>query len=108
MIEFLRFLMINPLLRQSMGIIAALFGVFGSIFPIVPGWPAFLLAAVLLGRRNPLIRRPLLLVRSLLRRLRATRNSWLRMTGRRLSKLYVGTRRVVLPRLIAVEQRLTR
>ena len=106
MIEVLRFVMVNPWLRQTIGIVAAVLGVIGSAFPILPGWPAFLLAAILLGRRNPVIRRPLLFVRRLLRRLRSTRYSWLRRAGRRLSHLYVATRRVVLPRLIAIEHRL--
>ncbi len=104
----LRLFMINPWLRQSIGIAAALFGVIGSIFPIIPGWPGFLLAALLLGRRNPIIRRPLLLIRRTLRTLRHTRHPSVRDIGRRLSYLYVETRRLVLPRLIAVERQLSR
>jgi hypothetical protein len=107
-IELLRLLMVNPWLRQSLGLTAALFGVIGSAFPIIPGWPAFLLAALLLGRRNPIIRRPLLLIRRTLRTLRHTRHPSVRDIGRRLSFVYVETRRLVLPRLIAVERQLSR
>jgi hypothetical protein len=92
------------LVRRALGFISLGIGVAGVLLPIIPGWPGFVLAIVLLGRRDPALRHLHLLVRRALRALRRSRVRQLRYIGRWLSAQYVGLRRSITPRIIQIER----
>ncbi len=103
-LTMIRFLRLNPTVRRVLGIVFLVIGVLGSLFPIVPGWPGYLLAIILLGRRDRMLRRLHLLARLALRWLRKAPVPHLRGIGHWLSNQYVDLRRAVVPRLIALER----
>lgn len=92
--------------RGILGVCFLVIWLIGAIFPVIPGWPALLVAIVLLGRRNRGLRYMHLVGRSGLRQLRRTRFGHLRRIGQWLSREYVNLRRVITPRIIAFEQAL--
>ncbi len=104
----LRFLRLNPTIRRVLGFLFLALGLLGSLFPIVPGWPGYVLAIILLGRRDRLLRRLHLIARFTLRWLRRAPVPHLRGPGRWLSNQYVELRRAIVPRLIAFERHIDR
>lgn len=102
----IRFLRLNPTVRRVLGLLFLALGLIGSLFPIIPGWPGYLLAIILLGRRDRLLRRLHLIARFVLRWLRKAPIPHVRGIGQWLSNQYVELRRAVVPRLIAFERHL--
>jgi hypothetical protein len=76
----------------------------GAILPIIPGWPALIVAIVLLGRRDRTLRFLHLIGRKSLRWLRQHRTPRIRTTGRWLSEQYLSARRALTPALIRAER----
>ncbi|MEI7771228.1 MAG: hypothetical protein WCI67_14640 [Chloroflexales bacterium] len=100
-------LMTNPHLRiarRALGFLALGIGIAGVLLPIIPGWPGFVLAIVLLGRRDPALRWLHLYGRRTLRTLRRSRVSQMRRLGHWLSAHYVGLRRSITPHIIWAEK----
>lgn len=95
---------LNPLLRRTLGLSLLGVWVIGMVLPIIPGWPALILAIVLLGRRDRMLRLAHLSWRRSLRWLRRHPVPSLRQTGRWLSVRYYELRRAVTPRIIAAER----
>jgi uncharacterized membrane protein YbaN (DUF454 family) len=89
--------------RRILGIICIIIWIIGAILPIIPGWPALILAIVLLGRRDPMLRWMHLVARRSLRWLRLHPNRPIRRTGRWLSTQYVSARRAISPAIAAAE-----
>ncbi len=104
MITVIRFLRFNPTVRRVLGITFLVLGLIGSLFPIIPGWPGYVLAIILLGRRDRLLRRLHLVARFGLRWLRKAPLPQIRGIGHWLSQQYVEIRRAIVPRLIAFER----
>jgi len=71
--------------RRSIAILCLVLGVAGCILPIMPGLPFFVVAARLLGPRDRLLRRTIMLGRQALRRLRRARQPLLRRAAARLT-----------------------
>jgi hypothetical protein len=90
--------------RRALGFFCLGIGVLGAILPIIPGWPAFILAVLLLGRRDRTLRQLHLVARRALRWLRGHPVAPLRSGGYWLSDQYLGMRRLITPRLIAAER----
>lgn len=90
--------------RRALGLFCLGLGVLGTIMPIIPGWPALILAIVLLGRRDRTLRYTHLLGRRTLRWLRTHPVPHIRFSGRRISGYYVNLRRAVTPHIIAAER----
>ncbi|MCU0495470.1 MAG: hypothetical protein MUD01_28095 [Chloroflexaceae bacterium] len=91
------------LLRRSLAIICIGIGILGAVAPIIPGWPAFLFAIVLLGRRDRSVRLTHLVLRRTLRWLRRRPHPSMRQIGRQVSSHYVRLRRFLTPALISME-----
>lgn len=91
-------------LRRSLGFLCLGIGILGAILPIIPGWPAFILAVVLLGRRDRTLRLLHLWGRRALRWMRRAPMPQLRLLGRWLSAQYLSMRRLIGPQLIAAER----
>jgi uncharacterized membrane protein YbaN (DUF454 family) len=94
---------LGRLLRRALGFFFLAIGIAGALLPIIPGWPGLFVAILLLGRRDPLLRRMHLVGRRSLRRLRTARAPHTRRFGRWLSGQYVGMRRSITPKLIQAE-----
>ncbi len=92
------------LVRRALGFFFLAIGVAGALLPIIPGWPGLFVAIVLLGRRDPALRRMHLAGRRGLRLLRTARLPLLRRLGHWLSAQYVGMRRSFTPHLIRAER----
>ncbi len=92
------------LIRRTLGFIALGIGIAGVLLPIIPGWPGFVVAIILLGRRDPALRYLHLLGRRSLRRMRRSRIRQMRRLGHWLSAHYVGMRRSITPRIIQAEK----
>ncbi|MEI7643488.1 MAG: hypothetical protein WCJ55_04175 [Chloroflexales bacterium] len=92
------------LIRRTLGFLFLGIGVAGVLLPIIPGWPGFVIAILLLGRRDPALRHLHLLGRRILRILRRSRVRQVRRIGRWLSAHYVGMRRGLTPRIIQAER----
>lgn len=90
--------------RRALGFLFLGIGVAGAILPIIPGWPGLFVAVMLLGRRDPALRRMHIVGRRGLRRLRTARAPHVRRLGRWLSGQYVGMRRSLTPHLIRAER----
>ncbi|HEX9372594.1 MAG TPA: hypothetical protein VF897_16400 [Roseiflexaceae bacterium] len=82
--------------RRPLAMLCLTLGVAGCILPIVPGLPFFVVAARLLGPRDPLLRRVNLLGRRGLRGLRASRRPLLRRAGRQLTPHWRRAARLML------------
>jgi hypothetical protein len=95
------------LVRRIIGLICLGLALLGFILPIIPGWPFIIPAVVLLGRRDPMLRRLHLLVRHSLRALRRHRSPRIRQLGGRLSVEYVRGRRMIAPQIVAAERSLS-
>jgi hypothetical protein len=91
-------------IRRALGFLFLGIGIAGAILPIIPGWPGFFVAIVLLGRRDPVLRKLHLLGRRTLRTLRRSRWQQLRRFGHWLSAQYVSMRRSITPRIIQAER----
>lgn len=92
------------LIRRVLGFTFLAIGILGALLPIIPGWPGLFVAILLLGRRDPVLRKLHLAGRRVLRGLRTNRAPHLRRLGRWLSGQYVGMRRSITPRLIQAER----
>jgi hypothetical protein len=92
------------LIRRGLGFFFLAIGILGALLPIIPGWPGLFVAVLLLGRRDPTLRRMHLAGRRVLRGLRTARAPHTRRVGRWLSGQYVGMRRGITPRLIQAER----
>ncbi|EFO81629.1 hypothetical protein OSCT_0484 [Oscillochloris trichoides DG-6] len=92
------------LVRRTLGFLFLGIGILGSLLPIIPGWPGLFVAILLLGRRDPTLRRLHLVGRRSLRTLRTSRVPHMRRVGRWLSDQYVGMRRIMRPKLIWAEK----
>ncbi|WP_129630506.1 hypothetical protein [Candidatus Oscillochloris fontis] len=90
--------------RRTLGFLFLGVGIVGSLLPILPGWPGLFVAILLLGRRDPTLRRLHLFGRRRLRSLRTSRVPHMRRVGRWLSDQYVGMRRLITPKLIWAEK----
>jgi hypothetical protein len=71
-------------------------GIAGCILPIIPGLPFFVVAARLLGPRDRLLRRAIMLGERSLRRLRRARQPLLRSLGLRLVRHWRVLTRLML------------
>lgn len=85
--------------RRSLAMLCLFIGIAGCIMPIIPGLPFFIVAARLLGPRDRLLRRAIMLGEQSLRRLRRARQPLLRRLGlrlvphwRALTRLMLGSR----------------
>jgi hypothetical protein len=85
--------------RRSLAMLCIFIGIAGCIMPIIPGLPFFVVAARLLGPRDRLLRRVIVIGEQSLRRLRRARQPLLRRLGlrlvpqwRRLTRLMLGSR----------------
>lgn len=96
-------MIVRPL-RRPLGWLLFCIGLAGLALPILPGWPFLIPSIILLGRRDPFLRRLHLLVRMALRWLRRQQRGWLRDLGNWLHTEYVRTRDIVTPLLIATER----
>lgn len=94
------------LARRALGFLFLIIGLLGAAFPVIPGWPALLVAVLLLGRRDRTLRLLHLAARRALRWARAARAPQLRRLGHWVSTQYLGLRRSLTPRLIAAERAL--
>jgi len=92
------------LVRRALGFLFLGIGVAGALLPIIPGWPGLFVAILLLGRRDPTLRKLHLFGRRGLRGLRTSRAPHLRRVGRWLSAQYVGMRRSITPKIIWAEK----
>jgi hypothetical protein len=92
------------LARRALGFLFLGIGIAGALLPIIPGWPGLIVAILLLGRRDPALRRLHLVCRRGLRILRTSRSPRLRLLGLWLSSQYVGMRRSITPRIIQAER----
>ena len=97
--------MLGPL-RRILGWLCLAVAALGAIMPIIPGWPALIFAIVLLGRRDPLLRRINLIARGTLRLLRNSPVPWLRTIGGKISAFYVRMRTAVMPHITSAERHL--
>jgi len=92
--------------RRALGFVFLAIGLLGAAFPVIPGWPALVVAILLLGRRDRTLRLAHLLARRALRWARSARVAPLRRLGQLISGQYLGLRRAITPRLIAAERAL--
>ncbi|MEI8306035.1 MAG: hypothetical protein WCF99_03105 [Chloroflexales bacterium] len=92
------------LVRRTLGFLALGVGIAGILLPIIPGWPGFVVAIVLLGRRDPALRHLHVFGRRTLRAMRRSRVRQMRRLGHWLSAHYVGMRRSITPHLIQAEK----
>lgn len=92
------------IVRRAVGFLCLGIWALGAILPIIPGWPALIVAVVLLGRRDRTLRSMHLLGRRLLRWMRLSRNPRISRTGRWLSDQYLSARRALTPAIIRAEQ----
>lgn len=92
--------------RRVLGFLCLGIWALGAILPIIPGWPALILAVVLLGRRDRTLRLMHLLGRRSLRWMRLHPAPRVRDTGLWLSGQYVSARRALTPAIIRAERTL--
>jgi uncharacterized membrane protein YbaN (DUF454 family) len=71
--------------RRSIGILCLTLGVAGVLLPVLPGWPLLLVSGRILGPRDPLLRRSLLVGHRAVRRLRRAERPFLRRAATRLT-----------------------
>jgi hypothetical protein len=82
--------------RRSLALLCLLLGLTGCILPIIPGLPFLVVAARLLGRRDRLLRRAIVLGGQSLRRMRGARQPLLRRLGLRLTPHWHTLTRLML------------
>jgi hypothetical protein len=92
------------LTRRAAGYFCLVIWALGAILPIIPGWPALIVAIALLGRRDRSLRLMHLVARRTLRWLRRHPAPQVRPVGLWLSAQYVVARRAVTPGIIAAER----
>jgi hypothetical protein len=76
---------VPPAGRRSLAIFCLMLGVAGCVLPIIPGLPFFVIGGRLLGPRDPLLRRLIVLNRRALRRLRTAKQPLLRRAAEQLT-----------------------
>jgi hypothetical protein len=91
--------------RRVLGFTCLIIWALGVILPIIPGWPALIVAVVLLGRRDRTLRYMHLIGRRALRWLRRHPTPRIRSTGFWLSGQYLIARRTLTPAIIRAEQK---
>ncbi len=96
----------RALWRRVAGFLCLFIWALGAILPVIPGWPALILAIALLGRRDRTLRLIHLVARRALRWLRRHPLPQVRPVGLWLSEKYVATRRAVAPGIAAAERAL--
>jgi hypothetical protein len=92
------------LARRAIGLLCLIIWVLGVILPIIPGWPALIIAIALLGRRDRVLRLIHLAGRRALRWMRRHPIPQVRPAGYWLSARYVAARRAITPSIIAAER----
>lgn len=92
------------LARRTVGLLCLLIWVMGVILPVIPGWPALVVAIALLGRRDRMLRLLHLYWRRTLRWLRRHPVPHVRPVGHWLSDRYLELRRTITPGIIAAER----
>jgi hypothetical protein len=92
------------LVRRTIGFLCLIIWVLGVILPIIPGWPALIIAIALLGRRDRMLRLIHLAARRGLRWLRRHPLPQVRPAGHWLSARYIAVRRAITPGIIAAER----
>ncbi|GAB4428733.1 MAG: hypothetical protein OHK0015_11970 [Chloroflexi bacterium OHK40] len=92
------------MLRRALGFFFLGVGLLGAALPIIPGWPGFILAILLLGRRDRTLRQLHVLARRSLRALRRAPHPHVRPVGLWLSDQYLTMRRAITPHIIAAER----
>jgi hypothetical protein len=103
-LNFETVIMLLGIARRALGFFFLGIGLLGAALPIIPGWPAFILAVMLLGRRDRTLRRLHLVGRHVLRWLRRHPVPPVSSAGLWLSSQYLGMRRLIAPRIIAAER----
>lgn len=93
-----------PIIRKVAGLCCLVVWALGAILPIIPGWPALIVAIALLGRRDRTLRLLHLYGRQSLRWLRRHPAPQVRPVGLWLSDKYVVMRRAITPGIIAAER----
>ncbi|MBO9326249.1 MAG: hypothetical protein J7463_12960 [Roseiflexus sp.] len=94
--------------RRITGVLLLIAGILGLLLPVLPGWSLIIPGVALLGRRDRLVRLSHLAMRYALRRMRRSRQPYLRLLGQRLTMEYGRTRRVVMPAIVATERAVAR
>ena len=92
------------LVRRAAGFLCLVIWALGVIMPIIPGWPALIVAIAVLGRRDRMLRLLHLAGRRTLRWLRRHPLPQIRPAGHWLSARYVAARRAITPGIIAAER----
>lgn len=92
------------LARRALGFLCLFVWVLGVILPVIPGWPALIVAIGLLGRRDRTLRLLHLAGRRVLRWMRRHPLPHVRPAGHWLSARYVTARRAITPGIIAAER----
>lgn len=92
------------LARRALGFTCLGVWALGVILPVIPGWPALIVAVALLGRRDRTLRTMHLAGRHSLRWLRRHDAPRIRSAGRWLSAQYVIARRAIAPAIIRAER----
>lgn len=90
--------------RKTLGFACLVVWAIGVVLPIIPGWPALIVAIVLLGRRDRTLRWMHLVARRTLRWLRLHPSFPISRAGRWLSTQYLNARRAIGPALVAAER----
>ncbi len=101
----LRYLPRGPA-RRVAGYLCLFIWALGAVLPVIPGWPALIVAIALLGRRDRTLRQLHLVGRRTLRWMRYHPAPQVRPLGLWLSERYVALRRAVTPGIIAAERAL--
>lgn len=92
------------LVRRTIGLLCLVVWALGAILPIIPGWPALVVAIALLGRRDRALRLIHLYGRRTLRWMRRHPAPHVRPVGHWLSNRYMELRRAITPGIIAAER----
>jgi hypothetical protein len=91
--------------RRLLGYFCLVLWALGAILPVIPGWPALIVAVVLLGRRDRSLRLMHLLGRRMLRWMRLHPAPRISSMGRWLNGQYLAARRALTPAIIRAERR---
>jgi hypothetical protein len=92
------------LARRALGFTCLGIWALGVILPVIPGWPALIVAIVLLGRRDRTLRHMHLVGRRALRWMRTHPAPRVKSTGLWLNGQYVSARRTLTPAILRAER----